>query len=192
MLRCAPTLERSKSVTVLRKRFGVIITYRISNKNSPVLQQMLKVLPSWRYAVRMLVEHVIYSLVFLPSNCANLMVCTHHTQNTNFFFVMKREFVSPGFSLLHYWLLRRENQASLEEDAKVDQFLIVYRLRNRFKECVLATGSCFFKAWTTTALHGRSCNNFVAPHADIFVTVSWTEKLSATFSSRLIFEIQPY
>jgi len=46
LLRCAPTLGRFKSVTVLRKRFGVIITYRISNKNSPVLQQMLKMLPS--------------------------------------------------------------------------------------------------------------------------------------------------
>jgi len=31
---------------------------------------------------------------------------------------MKREFISPEFSLLQYWLLRRENQASLEENAK--------------------------------------------------------------------------
>jgi hypothetical protein len=168
------------------KIFTVILTFRKCKKNSPVLQQMLKMLPSWQHAVRMLVENVINSLVFLPSNCANMMVCTHHTHKTSIFFVMKRESVSPGFSLLHYWLLHRENQASSEENAKVDQFLIVYRLKNQFKGCVLATGSCFFKAWTTTALNGCSCN-FVAPHAGIFVTVSWTEKLSATFSSRLIF-----
>jgi hypothetical protein len=31
---------------------------------------------------------------------------------------MKREFVSPEFSPLQYWLLHRENQASLEENVK--------------------------------------------------------------------------
>jgi len=100
------------------KIFNVILTFRKCKKNSPVLKQILKMLPSWRHTVRMLVEHVFYSLLFLPSNCANLMIHTHHTQNTNFFFVIKREFVSPGFSLLQYWLLHRENQASLEENTK--------------------------------------------------------------------------
>lgn len=99
------------------KIFTVTLTFRKCKKNSRVLQQILKMLPSWQHAVKMLVEHVIYSLVFLPSNCANLMVCTHHTQNTNFF-VMKREFISPVFSLHQYWLLRREDQASLEENTK--------------------------------------------------------------------------
>jgi len=46
VLRCMLTPGRFKSVTVLRKRFGVIITYRKSNKNSPMLLQMLKMLPS--------------------------------------------------------------------------------------------------------------------------------------------------
>jgi hypothetical protein len=44
--------------------------------------------------------------------------CTPITHKTPFVFVMKMEFVSPGFSLLQYRLLRRENQASLEENTK--------------------------------------------------------------------------
>ena len=34
-----------------RKRFAVIVTFRMCSKNSPVLQHMLKILPSWSDAL---------------------------------------------------------------------------------------------------------------------------------------------
>ena len=34
-----------------RKRFAVIVTFRMCSKNSPVLQHMLKILPSWPSAL---------------------------------------------------------------------------------------------------------------------------------------------
>ena len=49
--------------------------------------------------------------------------------------------------------------------------------RNQLQKCFLATGSCSFKTKTTDALHGRSCNNFVALRAAVFETpVSCAEK----------------
>jgi len=53
-----------------RKRFTVIITYRKSNKNSLVLQQMLKMLPSRPNALSTLVGDVVYFLEVLQ-NCCN-------------------------------------------------------------------------------------------------------------------------
>jgi len=55
------------------------------------------------------------------------------------------------------------------------------------QKCILATGSCSFKAWTTIALQGHSRISFLAFRADVFATlVSWADKFSMTFSSRLI------
>jgi hypothetical protein len=46
-------------VKEVRKRFTVVITFRKSNKNSPVLQKMLKMLPSCLIAVDIWVEHIL-------------------------------------------------------------------------------------------------------------------------------------
>ena len=49
--------------------------------------------------------------------CKSDGVHSSHTKH-QFFFVMKREFVSPGFFLFQYWLLHRQSQASSEEITK--------------------------------------------------------------------------
>jgi hypothetical protein len=75
-----------------------MITFRKSNRNSPVLQQMLKMLPSWPSAVGIPAEHVLYFLEFLKGNCWNLTACTQRTPDTNFL-VIKREFVNKSWIL---------------------------------------------------------------------------------------------
>jgi len=51
----------------------VTVSFRMSNKNSPVLQQMLRFLPSWRNAVYIPAEHFIVNcLGFFLDNCWNL------------------------------------------------------------------------------------------------------------------------
>lgn len=68
-------------------------TFRKSNKNSLVLKQMLKMLPSWLNVLSTTAGHIIYSLEFLPRNCWNPMTGTYCTPNINFF-VIKREFLN--------------------------------------------------------------------------------------------------
>lgn len=55
----------------------------------------------------------------------------------------------------------------------IDQ--LVHHLQTEVTACILGTRSCFFKAWNAVALHGSSCNNFVALHVDGSQTlISWT------------------
>jgi hypothetical protein len=54
------------------KNFAVIMTFRKSNKNSSILQEMLKILPSCPNGVSILAEHVVYCMEFLPGNWGNL------------------------------------------------------------------------------------------------------------------------
>ena len=68
-------------------------TFRKSNKNSPVLKQMLKMLPSWLNVLGTTAGHIIYFLEFLARNCCNPMTGTHWTPNINFF-ITKREFLN--------------------------------------------------------------------------------------------------
>jgi hypothetical protein len=152
---------------------------------------------SWPNAVCIQAKHIIYSLEFLPRNCCNLTAGMQCTPNTNFF-IMKREFVNKSWIFcttipigLRIHLSTEWKQASSVKNTNcgstspscTDQ-------RNKLQKCILATGSRSFKALTTVVLHGRGCNNFVAIHADVFETLSWAEKFSATFFSRHIFEVQ--
>jgi hypothetical protein len=52
-----------------RGRYAVIIASRKSKRNSPVLQQMLKMLPSW---LSITATDFIYSLEFFSRNCWHL------------------------------------------------------------------------------------------------------------------------
>jgi hypothetical protein len=158
------------------KRFTVVITFRKSIKISPVLQQMLKLLPSWPNALSIPADHIVYSLEFLLGNCWNLTACTHRTPNTNFF-SMKRwsSWTSPGFSALQYRLFweftspRKENQDSLEKITNCGSTCPSYTdWRNQLQKCIFATGTCSFKAWSTNILHAHSCNSFVAFRPDVF------------------------
>jgi hypothetical protein len=54
------------------KNFADIMTFKKSNKKSPVLQQMLKILTSCPNNISILADHVVYSLEFLPGNWGNL------------------------------------------------------------------------------------------------------------------------
>ena len=57
----------------------------------------------------------------------------------------------------------------------------------------LVTRSCYLKTSIPDALHGHSCNNCVALRPDFFETLIFrAEQFSATFPSRLLFEIQLY
>jgi hypothetical protein len=53
-------------------RFAMTITFWKSNKNSPMPEQMLKLLPSWPDALSIPAEHV-SCLVFFRGNCWNLV-----------------------------------------------------------------------------------------------------------------------
>jgi hypothetical protein len=76
--------EVQQSVQEARKRFAVIITFRKSNKNSPVQDQILKMLPCWPDALRIPTEEAVYSefsgivetsrrmLILVLPDCANL------------------------------------------------------------------------------------------------------------------------
>ena len=75
------------------KPFAVIITFRKSNKSQPVLQQMLKIFPSWPN--KLILEED--SLEFLPRNCWYLTACIQRTPNSNFV-IMTREFGSQSSS----------------------------------------------------------------------------------------------
>jgi hypothetical protein len=53
-----------------RRRFVVVTTFKKSNTNSPVWQQMLKLLPSWPDALHIPAKEVlVYSLEFFLGNC---------------------------------------------------------------------------------------------------------------------------
>jgi hypothetical protein len=101
-----------------------MITFIKSNKNSLVLQQILKMLPSWPNALSTTAENItVYSLEMVEISWSALIA--HQKQ---IFFIMKREFVNkPGFSTLKHQLLwqftspRNENQASSETKLTVDQ-----------------------------------------------------------------------
>lgn len=91
--------------------------------------------------------------------------------------------VSFGFSVLQYWLFWeftspcRENQVSLEKDARGRSMsLSCKNRRNRSQKCILTTGKCSFKAWTTCSHH--SLENFVALHAyALYIHISSTSHL---------------
>jgi hypothetical protein len=66
--------EGQRSVKVATQTIAVIITFRKSNTNRPVPQQMLKMLASWPNAHSVPVEHVIVNSVELFSgNCRNVV-----------------------------------------------------------------------------------------------------------------------
>ena len=109
-----------------KKIFTVILSFRKCKKNSPVLQQILKMLPSQHHAVRMLVEHFI-----LWCSCpaiVQMIVCTHHTQNTNFS-VLKREFIILSFLYSNTGCYVGKTKPHYRKTLNVRQFLIVYRLK---------------------------------------------------------------
>jgi hypothetical protein len=126
---------------------------------------------------------VIFSLEFLHGNYWNFTAWTHHTPKT-IPPPHKEDFLhshtgSSKNSPLHITKTRLHKTRTLS----VDQYQSCTDWRNWLQKCILATGSYSFKAWTTVALHGRT---FVALHADVSETfVSWDEKFSVTFSSRL-------
>jgi hypothetical protein len=71
----------------------VRITSIKPNKNSPVPQKILKMLPSWLNALSTTVKNIsVYCLEFFSRNCWNFTACTYHTPNTNFF-IVKWEFM---------------------------------------------------------------------------------------------------
>ena len=51
------------------------MTFRKSNKNLSVPQQMLKIFPSYPNAVSILADQVLYCLEFLHGNWGNLAEC---------------------------------------------------------------------------------------------------------------------
>jgi hypothetical protein len=73
----------------------------------------------------------------------------------------------------------------------VDQLLHRVQTEETDYVSILATGSRSFQAWTAVVTQGHKCDNSVAISAEVFeIFVSWAEKFSATFSSRLIHNIK--
>lgn len=111
------------------------------------------------------------------------------------FFVMKWEFMNKSWTfyppipaVLRIYCSTSGKPGLITEK---HELCIIYTLKKPIKKCILATRECSFEAWTTNILHSCSCDMSVALYPDIFKTlVSWTEKFSATFSSKLIFEMQ--
>jgi hypothetical protein len=104
----------------------------------------------------------------------NYPACTYCTPNTNFF-IKKRQFLkkscifcTPVLIVLRIHLFAQGKAGFISKNTNcgstspscIDQ-------RDQLQKFILATGSCSFKALTTTVLYGHSFNNFVALHADV-------------------------
>jgi len=147
---------------------------------------MLKISPSWTNASSPTEEDIIYSLKFLPGDSWNLMSLIHRSQKRKLFFRHKRmcSGINPGFSALQYQLFweftspRNKNQASRKKHTRCGPNApSCTDRRNHLPKCILATGSFYFKALTTDALHGRSCYNLMVLRAEVFERLlSWSEK----------------
>jgi hypothetical protein len=92
--------------------------------------------------------------------------------------------ISPRFSALQYrlfWKLTaniRETRPLPIETLSVDLLHCAQDWKTQFKKCILAVGSCSFKAWTAVFVCGRSCDNCVALLADVFATlIAWSSLL---------------
>jgi hypothetical protein len=115
---------------------------------------------------------------------------------TPIIFAMKREFVNkswtfypPISAVLRIYHSTSGKPGLIAETHKLN-FASYTHWRNQFQKCILATRECFYKAWTSNVLLSCSCNMSVTLYSDIFKTlVFWTEKFSATFSYKLIFEM---
>ena len=92
--------------------------------------------------------------------------------------------ISPRFSALQYRLFWkftanvRKTRSHPIETLSLDLLHCAQDWRNQFKKCILAAGSCSFKAWTAVFLCGRNSDNCVALRADVFATfIAWSNCL---------------
>jgi hypothetical protein len=92
--------------------------------------------------------------------------------------------ISPRFSAFHYRLFWkftanvRKTRPHPIETWSLDLLHCVQDWRNQFKKCILGAGSCSFKRWTAVFVCGRSSDNYVALHAEVFAPLTaWSNRL---------------
>ena len=92
--------------------------------------------------------------------------------------------ISPLFSALQYrmfWEFTanvRKTRHRLIETLTVELFQCVQDWRNQFQKCIFEAANYSFKVGTAVFVCGRSCDNCIAPHADVFATlIAWASRL---------------